>query len=197
MSERRPTIDTKARILDVAQDLIQRHGLNAMSFQDLSDAVGIRKASVHHHFASKDVMVNALLERYVADFDKVVQSISTSRASGKTKLKRFCGLFVETLEAGKHEKSCLCGMLAAEMLSLDDEGLELVRRFMRRSVGHIGEMIEAGVNDGSLAEQNDVAGTAEMVLSTLEGGLLVARCDGGPKQLAGVVGRLVMLLSAG
>ena len=36
-------VDTRNRILDVAQDLIQRRGLNAMSFQDLSDSVGIKK----------------------------------------------------------------------------------------------------------------------------------------------------------
>jgi len=44
--------DIRTRILDIAQDLIQRRGLNAMSFKDLGDAVGIRKSSVHHHFAT-------------------------------------------------------------------------------------------------------------------------------------------------
>ena len=187
--------DTKVRILDVAQDLIQRHGLNAMSFQDLSDAVGIRKASVHHHFPSKDAMVSALLVRYVGAFNEVVQDILRSQVSGKTKLKRYCKLFLSTLESGKHEKSCLCGMLAAEILSLDKESLELVRSFMRGSVGYIREMIRTGVDDGSLASHSDVAGTAEMVLATLEGGFLVARCDGGPKQFSDIVGRLLASLS--
>ena len=61
MIEKESTGDTKGKILDVAQDLIQRFGLNAMSFQHLSDAVGIKKSSVHHHFPSKDLMVNACL----------------------------------------------------------------------------------------------------------------------------------------
>ena len=67
--------DTRARILDVAQDLIQRRGLNAMSFQDLSDAVGIRKPSVHHHFATKAEMVRALLERYQLEFAEIVRKV--------------------------------------------------------------------------------------------------------------------------
>lgn len=195
MSKTTTTTDTKTLILDAAQDLIQRHGLNAMSFQDLSDAVGIRKASVHYHFPSKAEMVNALLARYQADFDKVVNAIVGSRAGGKTKLKRYFGLFVDTLAAGKHEKSCLCGMLVAEMLSLDEDGLKLVRKFLRGNVVSIREMIRTGIEDGSLSDRGDAAGTAEMVLATLEGGLLLARCDGGPKRLADVVGRLLSFLS--
>src|SRR5689334_9607965 len=42
--------DTKTAIMDAAQELIQRGGANAMSYQDISEAVGIRKASIHHHF---------------------------------------------------------------------------------------------------------------------------------------------------
>ena len=195
MIEKESNKDTRGKILDVAQDLIQRFGLNAMSFQDLSDAVGIKKSSVHHHFPSKDLMANALLERYIGDFDVIVEKILSSRVSGKTKLKRYCGLFVDTLENSEHEKSCLCGMLAAEMFSLNDQGLALVQSFMAGNVKHIREMIRAGVEDGSLGSKSDSAGTAELVLATLEGGLMVARCDGGPKQLADVVRRLLVFLS--
>jgi TetR/AcrR family transcriptional regulator, transcriptional repressor for nem operon len=39
--------DTRTLILDAAQDLIQRLGANAVSYQHLSEAVGIRKASIH------------------------------------------------------------------------------------------------------------------------------------------------------
>lgn len=55
--------DTRTRILDVAEDLIQRVGLNAMSYKHISDAVGIRKASIHHHFPNKENLVDELLNR--------------------------------------------------------------------------------------------------------------------------------------
>lgn len=50
--------DTRDKILDVADDLVQRVGLNAMSYTHISDAVGIRKASIHHHFPRKEDLVN-------------------------------------------------------------------------------------------------------------------------------------------
>lgn len=39
---------------------------------DLADLVGLRKASLFHHFASKEVLYNAALERIVADVGAVV-----------------------------------------------------------------------------------------------------------------------------
>ncbi|MDB4614546.1 TetR/AcrR family transcriptional regulator [bacterium] len=190
------TRNTKDRLLDAAQVLIQTRGVNAMSFQDLSDAVGIRKASVHHHFASKAEMVCVLTQRYLSEFDGVLNQILRSRVSGKTKLKRYCNLFVETLKDGQQDKGCLCGMLIAEMHSLDDEGLQLVQQFVKSNLDFLQSILTEGVSDGSILKQASNKGTAHLVLSTLEGGLLIARCGGGPKQLADTTSRLLSFLSA-
>jgi len=43
---RKPTAD---RVLDIAEALVQTRGYNAFSYADISRAVGVRKASLHHH----------------------------------------------------------------------------------------------------------------------------------------------------
>jgi len=40
--------DTSAKILDIAQELLQTRGYSAMSFQDIAARVGIKKPSVIH-----------------------------------------------------------------------------------------------------------------------------------------------------
>ena len=97
--------DTRTNIMDVAQDLIQRRGVNGMSFQDISDAVEIRKASIHHHFASKQDLVEALVTRYRADFGALLTEILNSRAKARGKLLRYGSLFEGTLQAGNQDKS--------------------------------------------------------------------------------------------
>ena len=189
--------DTREQLLDAAQELIQRRGVNAMSFQDLSDAVGIRKASVHHHFSSKAEMVSALMQRYLTVFAGVVRGILESRVNGKSKLRRYCNVFVETLKAGEQDKGCLCGMLMAEMLSLDKDAMDLIHQFLKDNLDCVESIITEGIQDGSLSRQSSIKGAAQLVLATMEGGLLVARCGGGPKQLADIAGRLVACLSAG
>src|SRR4026208_824401 len=56
-------MSTKEKILDSAQDLIQTRSFHGFSFQDIADRVGIRKASLYHHFDSKDAVALAVLER--------------------------------------------------------------------------------------------------------------------------------------
>ena len=183
--------DTRTKILDAAQDLIQRQGLNAMSFKDLSDAVGIRKPSVHHHFATKAEMVRTLLERYQIEFSQVVRKVLDSKASGKTKLKRYCGLFLQTLQDGDQDKSCLCGMLVAELHSLEEQEASLVREFFRSNIDALQTILDEGAKDGSLS----AGGSADIVLAALEGGLLTARCDGGPERFSTMIGQLLKMFS--
>jgi TetR/AcrR family transcriptional repressor of nem operon len=184
----------RERILDVAQDLVQRRGINGMSFQDLSDAVGIRKASVHHHFASKTDMVSALLERYRSEFGREVKLILRSRKTAAAKLKAYFSLFANTLEQAGNDKGCLCGMLAAELLSLEAENVEQVRGFFRENHQFIEEILNEGHADGSLSCSGDAA-MARLVFCALEGALLVARCDGGPPNLKATLEALLTLLA--
>lgn len=183
--------NTRQRILEVAQDLIQRRGLNAMSFQDLSDAVGIRKASVHHHFASKADLVHALLDQYQETFDALVDSIVQSDVLGKTKMRRYFDIFLRTSRDGKN---CMCGMLVAEMFSLDETGLVKVNAFLHSNFVAIRSILHDGIEDGSFEESLQVSGTAEMILATLEGGLFLTRCDGGSQRLADMLNRMLTLL---
>lgn len=185
---------TRSRILDVAQDLIQRRGLNAMSYQDFSESVGIRKASVHHHFPAKADLLKALLGRYRTQFDLMVEQIVGSKVSAPLKLKRYFGLFIETLRSGGQDKSCLCGMLAGELLSLDESSVEQVRVFFRENVQHVRRILAQGVEEGTLAAPGELTATAQMVLSTLEGAMLVARCEGGPKRMESMLDALRKLL---
>ncbi len=187
--------DTRTNIMDVAQDLIQRRGVNGMSFQDISDAVKIRKASIHHHFASKQDLVEALLVRYRAEFGVLLTEILDSRAKAKGKLLRYGALFEGTLQAGNQDKSCLCGMLAAEVFSLDDGPVRSVKGFMQDNVKFLTKVLKEGKKDGSLAIRGNVEDSASMILAAFEGGLLVARADGGPEQLSAIIRNLVSLLT--
>jgi TetR/AcrR family transcriptional repressor of nem operon len=184
------------RLLDVAQNLVQRRGLNGMSFQDLSDSVGIRKASVHHHFANKSDMVSALLARYREQFSARVEHILEAKGSGAAKLKAYFALFSETLQEEPHEKSCLCGMLAAELLSLREDTVEQVRAFFQDNTRVIVQILRYGRQDGTLSYRGDPTRFAGVILSSLEGALLISRCEGGPERLDSVLRMLLDLARA-
>jgi AcrR family transcriptional regulator len=64
----RPVVQTGSRkdaILDEATRLFAERGYEGTSMADLAERVGLRKASLFHHFASKDQLRKAVLERLV------------------------------------------------------------------------------------------------------------------------------------
>lgn len=68
-------------ILDEATRLFAERGYDGASMADLAERVGLRKASLFHHFASKDVLYTAVLDRLLT---QVHQAIADTAVTGKT-----------------------------------------------------------------------------------------------------------------
>lgn len=67
--------ETAARILDIAERLAQTRGFNGFSYADISSELGITKASLHYHFATKATLGRALLLRYSEKFEAALTAI--------------------------------------------------------------------------------------------------------------------------
>lgn len=55
------TRDTRREILEAALELFSETGFHGTGLRDIARAVGIRESAIYHHFASKDVLLDALL----------------------------------------------------------------------------------------------------------------------------------------
>src|SRR5215470_9366346 len=66
---------TTGRILDVAERLAQVRGFNGFSYADIAAEVGITKAALHYHFATKADLGEALIGRYAARFGEALAAI--------------------------------------------------------------------------------------------------------------------------
>ena len=62
--------NTKQEILNTALEMFSVQGFEATSISQLADAVGIRKASMYSHFASKQEILDALMEQTLEGYEK-------------------------------------------------------------------------------------------------------------------------------
>jgi TetR/AcrR family transcriptional regulator len=85
---RSPSRSRREEILDEATQLFAERGYEGTSMGDLAEKVGLRKASLFHHFASKDVLYAAVLARLVEDVGGAI-----------TKSVMLPGSFAERLDA--------------------------------------------------------------------------------------------------
>ncbi len=61
---------TKQKILDAALDLFSTQGFEATSVSQIADEVGIRKASVYSHFASKKEILDELMREVLEEYER-------------------------------------------------------------------------------------------------------------------------------
>lgn len=178
--------DTASAILDLAEMLIQTRGYNAFSYQDISEALHIRKPSIHYHFPSKADLGVAVIERYAARFGEGLDVIARDpRRSSKEML----GLYVEPyLEfARTKDKVCLCGALAGEMLALPEALRQRVDRFFKEHQLWLTRILRRGVERDEFRLLEKPARMARLIFGALQGALLVKRTTGDPAQLHDVV----------
>jgi TetR/AcrR family transcriptional regulator len=98
--EDQPAKPRKEEIIDVATLLFADRGYEGTSMNDVAERVGMRKASLFYHFATKDVLYEAVLDRLVSAF-----------ALALANAYRGEGTFAERLEAAA---DTLTGALAQE-----------------------------------------------------------------------------------
>jgi len=161
------------RIVDAAQGLIQEVGYNGFSFEHISQAVGMRKASVHHHFASKADLGVEVVQRYSHQFEPSLQQIVVALKTAPERLRAYADLFDKASHNSKY--ICVCGMLGAETNSLDPAVNAEVQGFFQLNLVWLREVIQEGLSSGTLRSAHEASELAASYLSMLEGAMLLGR----------------------
>ena len=73
-------MSARDQILESATRLMAARGFEAMSLQAIADEVGIRKPSILYHFASKDALRGAVLDRLLAHWGVVLPRLLMASA---------------------------------------------------------------------------------------------------------------------
>jgi TetR/AcrR family transcriptional repressor of nem operon len=160
--------DKKNEIMDCAQTLIQTRGYNGFSYADISSAVGIRKASIHHHFPTKVDLAVAVVERYREVFNIALLNIN-SQENWMSKVRLYAELYKDVLG---EDKVCLCGMLASDMQTLPDEVKKAVRGFLSDNANWLTEIL---VSSNPKISKKRLLDIAWQIINVLQGGIMMAR----------------------
>jgi len=177
---------TADAILDVAESLIQQRGFSAFSYQDIADQLGIRKASIHYHFASKADLGVAVVDRYAKRFGAALDEIaSRESSSGADQLEAYFAPF--TAVGASPGAVCICGALAGEFLALPVRVRERVRAFFIEHQQWLTAIFERGRQRGDFRLTAPAEATARAVFSSLQGALLIMRATGDSSELRDVM----------
>lgn len=170
--------NTRKKILEVAKDLIHKVGLNAMSYQQISDVVGIRKASIHHHFTKKENLVEELLRECHISYGNNYRKIVEGPDPAPKKLRKLAGVFEEGL---KKKQLCLVGAISSDFNTLQRDSRRILEETIRDTVNIYAVTFKQGQEEDSLSFKGTVEESAYAYFSFLVGVQIAARVNGGVK----------------
>lgn len=180
------SLNTSEKILHCAQTLIVAGGYNGFSYADIAKVIGIRNASIHHHFPSKAILVQSLVRQYREAARAGIADLERSISDPGAQLRTYAGYW-ENCIADPSSSFCVCAMLAAEMPILPAEIALEVKAHFRMLSGWLASVLERGKEQGCIRLTGTPKVEAEMFMATVHGAMLSARAYEDTKMFAAIV----------
>jgi TetR/AcrR family transcriptional repressor of nem operon len=160
---------SKEAILAAAKRTAQAHGYTGLNFRDLADEVGIKAASIYHHFPSKADLGAAVAKRYWEDTAAGLESMLAETADPARCLRQYPDIFRKSLESGN--RLCLCSFMSAEYDDLPEAVKKEVQAFADVNVAWLSRALSAG----AVVSPEESEARARAIFAAVAGAQLMAR----------------------
>ncbi len=167
---------TRIKLMDSAEKLARKHGYDGFSYADLAQEVGIRKASIHHHFPTKADLAYAVMQRYRNVFFEALADVVAEKGKASECLRAYVDLYRQASHDGS--TLCLCVSFSISRESLHREVLDEIERFHEDSISWLQALFLLAKTDQSIAGVGDPLEEACACLALVEGAQLIARLVG-------------------
>jgi TetR/AcrR family transcriptional repressor of nem operon len=173
-------------ILRCARTLIIAGGYNGFSYADIAKVVGIRNASIHHHFPSKSDLVRTLVARYRDEAQAGIAALERNVPGPSEQLRAYTGYW-EACITDATAPFCVCALLASQIPVLPEEITLEVRAHFRALAAWLTSVLERGARQGRFQLAGTAKAEAEVLLATVHGAMLSARAYGDARMFGAVV----------
>lgn len=164
----------KTEILELSAKLLRRKSFSAFSYTDLSVSLGIRKASIHHHFPTKETLGVALIEFYRANAEVMMSRLVERAPSPGIALRAFFAGAEAALLDGTHNV-CPHGAFDENTDSLPVSIVERLTKLRAWSYLEVAQLLEDARAGHEVRFEGPAEDQAIFLLAALEGARGCAR----------------------
>jgi TetR/AcrR family transcriptional repressor of nem operon len=187
-------VDTAERILDTAHGLMVDRGYAAFSYADIADQLKVSKATIHHHFPSKENLAIAVLRRHRFRLIEKLAALDGAIPVPLDRLTRYMRHW-ETCIQKNTEPMCIAALLGAESPSLPvDVATETQLHFVALH-SWLQKTIELGLKQRAIRLTQTASKEADVVMATVHGAMISARAYQSPKVFGYIVDATLTRLS--
>ncbi|GAB7524870.1 TetR/AcrR family transcriptional regulator [Paraburkholderia sp. 2C] len=157
------------KILTAATRIAQAHGYGGLNLRTLAEEVGIKAASLYHHFPSKADLAAAVARRYWEDAAAALEELSAKTPKALDCLRKFPGTFRASLE--NDNRMCLASFMTAEYDDLPEVVKKEVQTFTDVNVAWLTKTLAAA----EIVSPRDARKRARAIFAAVSGAQLMAR----------------------
>jgi AcrR family transcriptional regulator len=164
---------TRDRIVQATATLMYEHGVGATTTEDVCAAAGVSSSQLYHYFADKRALTRAVID-FQTDVVLGVQEPLLGRFDSLAAVRAWADVVIG-IQRALDCRGCPLGLLAGELSDHDEQARQDLANGYRRWQRAIRSGLAAMVTAGELRADADVDLLATAVLTSLQGGLLMAR----------------------
>ena len=181
---------THHMIVERAAQVFNKQGYFGASLSDLMRETGLEKGGIYNHFRSKDALA---LEAFDYAVDAVWQRVEAETKGKRNAVDRLQGMlrgYQQVIEAPPITGGCPILNTAVEADDAHPALRERARTAMTRWRAWIARWVERGIAAGDIRPQTDGECLATMLISMVEGGVMMSKLYDDPAYIRQVVGYL-------
>ncbi len=170
--------DTRERLLQAATDLIWAHSYHGTGVEAICQASGVQKGCFYHHFASKEALILAALDRLWEQYRPFLDEAFAPAADPATRFARYLSGTLQSQQAARQQSGRVRGCPLFGLGSEISAGEPKLRRRVAQLLDALMKYFAGAIRDGQAAGQfapGDPDTLAAQVLALSEGALTLAR----------------------
>jgi TetR/AcrR family transcriptional regulator, transcriptional repressor for nem operon len=171
----RKGLETRKRILDVAADLILKHGVAGTQIDDVRRSAGVSGSQMTHYFDDKHTLVREVIACRADNTLEAHRHPALGRLDSFEAWHRWAEMIVERQTGRGFRGGCEFGSLAGQLVESEPDLRPDLAAGYERWLDLFREGLRLMRDRGDLVAAADPDALADALLAALQGGLLLAQ----------------------
>lgn len=182
--------ETKEEILKLAAELFNRQGYAGSSISDIMRVTGLQKGGIYNHFKNKDELACQAFDYAITCISQHYKAALRSKRHAVERLQAIIGVFHGYIDNPPIKGGCPLLNTAVE----SDDAHPILRERAQQAMNSWRDMIcriiHKGIEKGEIRPDVDADEVVTILISTLEGAVMMSKLYGDPIHLKRVINHL-------
>ena len=182
--------ETRAKIIRQAAELFNQQGYSGASIADVMQATGLKKGGIYNHFKSKDELaLEAFDYAHSLTRQKIWQAVKQKR-NAKERLQAMMSCYLDFIDNPPIAGGCPLLNTAIESDDTHPALRNRTRNAMDSWRSLISRIVQTGIKKGEINSQIEPDLVATILISTIEGAVMMSKLYQDPLHLERAVRHL-------